>query len=62
MSKACATEEEANATIEHYRRKDGTECHFEKKDGKFLIYRTSDSKTLKSINYSPADLDRIVNS
>jgi predicted HAD superfamily Cof-like phosphohydrolase len=62
MSKACATEEEANATIDHYRRKDGTECHYEKKDGKYLIYRTSDNKTLKSINYSPADLDKIVNS
>lgn len=62
MSKACVTEEEANATIDHYRRKDGTECHFEKKDGKYLIYRTSDNKTLKSINYSPADLDKIVNS
>jgi predicted HAD superfamily Cof-like phosphohydrolase len=62
MSKACASEEEANATIDHYRRKDGTECHYEKKDGKYLIYRTSDNKTLKSINYSPADLDKIVNS
>lgn len=61
MSKACATEEEANATIEHYLKKDGTVCHFEKKDGKYLIYRTSDNKTLKSVNYSPADLDRILN-
>lgn len=61
MSKACATEEEANATIEHYLKKDGTVCHYEKKDGKYLIYRTSDNKTLKSVNYSPADLDRILN-
>lgn len=61
MSKACATEAEANATIEHYLKKDGTVCHYEKKDGKYLIYRTSDNKTLKSVNYSPADLDRILN-
>jgi predicted HAD superfamily Cof-like phosphohydrolase len=62
MSKACSSEAEALATIEHYRKKDGTECHFEIKDGKWLIYRTSDNKTLKSIDYSPADLDRIINS
>jgi predicted HAD superfamily Cof-like phosphohydrolase len=62
MSKACSSEAEARATIDHYRKKDGTECHFEIKDGKWLIYRTSDNKTLKSIEYSPADLDRIINS
>ncbi len=27
MSKACKTEEEARETIDHYRRKDGTECY-----------------------------------
>lgn len=62
MSKACSSEVEAQATIEHYRKKDGTVCHAEKADGKWLIYRSSDNKTIKSINYSPADLDRIVNS
>src|SRR6185436_11353071 len=51
MSKACNSEAEAIATIDHYKKKDGTICHFEKKDGKWLIYRTSDNKTLKSINY-----------
>jgi len=62
MSKACASEEEANATVEFYKQKDGTVCHYEKEDGKWLVYRSSDNKTIKSINYSPADLDRIVNS
>jgi predicted HAD superfamily Cof-like phosphohydrolase len=62
MSKACATLEEANETIEFYRRKDGTECHARQEDGKWLVYRTSDNKTIKSVHYSPADLDRIVNS
>jgi predicted HAD superfamily Cof-like phosphohydrolase len=62
MSKACSTEEEANATIEYYKKKDGTECVARNEDGKWLVYRKSDNKTIKSINYSPADLDRIVNS
>ncbi len=62
MSKACDTEEEARATIEFYRKKDGTECYTKFEDGKWLVYRTSDNKTIKSVNYSPADLDSIVNS
>jgi predicted HAD superfamily Cof-like phosphohydrolase len=62
MSKACATQQEAQATIDYYRQKDGTECYTRQEDGKWLVYRTSDNKTIKSINYSPADLDRIVNS
>ena len=62
MSKACETAEEANATIEFYRNKDGTECYTKQEDGKWLVYRSSDNKTIKSINYSPADLDKIINS
>jgi predicted HAD superfamily Cof-like phosphohydrolase len=61
MSKACRTQEEAEATVEHYRKKDGTECYYKMEDGKWLVYRKSDNKTIKSIDYSPADLDTIVN-
>ena len=60
MSKACRTEDEAKATVEHYLKKDGTECYYKEEDGKWLVYRKSDNKTIKSINYSPADLDGIV--
>jgi hypothetical protein len=60
MSKACATEEEARQTVEHYLKKDGTECYYQKKDDKWLVYRKSDNKTIKSIGYSPADLERIL--
>ncbi|MGF7038245.1 hypothetical protein [Mucilaginibacter lappiensis] len=60
MSKACKTIEEANQTIEHYRNTAGTESHYKEIDGLFLVYRTTDNKTLKSINYSPADLGSIV--
>ncbi len=60
MSKACNSKEEAEATIAHYKMKDGTECYFKEEEGKWLIYRTADNKTLKSINYSPADLESIL--
>ena len=59
MSKACDTQQEAEETVAFYA-KQGTEAYFSPSDGKFLIYRRSDNKTLKSINYSPADLKRIL--
>lgn len=60
MSKACKSKEEAEATMQHYFQKDGTESYYEKKDGLFLVYRKSDNKTLKSIAYSPAALESIL--
>jgi predicted HAD superfamily Cof-like phosphohydrolase len=60
MSKACTSEEEAIATVEHYLKKDGTECYYKEVAGKWLIYRKADNKTIKSINYSPANLEGIV--
>jgi len=60
MSKACTSEQEALATLSHYKKKDGTECYYREESGRWLIYRTSDNKTLKSINYSPANLDGIL--
>jgi predicted HAD superfamily Cof-like phosphohydrolase len=58
MSKACLTEEEAIKTVEFYKQKDGTECYYKQEDGKWLVYRKQDNKTIKSINYSPADLEQ----
>lgn len=55
MSKACSTEAEAAETVAHYEKK-GFPCHFEKDGDKYLVYRDSDRKTLKSVNYSPADI------
>jgi predicted HAD superfamily Cof-like phosphohydrolase len=60
MSKACKTIEEADSTIAHYKGKDSTESYHKEIDGLFLVYRTQDDKTLKSINYSPADLGKIL--
>lgn len=60
MSKACNTEKEAIATLEHYNKKDGTKGYYKEESGKFLVFRDGDHKTLKSIAYSPADLKSIL--
>lgn len=60
MSKACKTEEEAKATQAHYLLK-GVSSYYKEVDGLFLVFRKEDNKTLKSINYSPADLKGILN-
>ncbi len=60
MSKACDSEEEAKATVKYYSEERDTPCYYVKEDGKWLVYREGDNKTLKSINYSPADLKSIL--
>jgi len=60
MSKACLTIEEAEATVAHYRSQ-GVACHYIESDGRYLVYRDADHKTLKNINYSPADLESVLN-
>ena len=61
LSKVCYTEEIAEATVKHYQENQDTSCYYKKVDGKFMVYRTEDNKTLKSIEYSPADLKSILN-
>ena len=61
MSKACVNLEEAEATVAHYAEK-GTEAYFKNQEDQYLVYRKADNKTLKSINYSPADLEKILSS
>ena len=56
MSKVCASREVAEATLNHYREHKNTEGYIVERDGEFLVYRKSDNKVLKSVNYSPADL------
>lgn len=60
MSKACETEEEAQATVEHYQKNKNTESYYVRKGDKYMVYRKGDDKTLKSVNYSPADLRSII--
>lgn len=60
MSKACKTMDEADATVKHYKENKDTDSYIKEVDGLYLVYRTEDNKTLKSINYSPADLKGIL--
>jgi predicted HAD superfamily Cof-like phosphohydrolase len=59
MSKACNNQAEAVATVEDYKQ-NGTECYYRQVGDKWLVYRSADNKTLKSINYSPANLNKIL--
>ncbi|HEK19955.1 nucleoside triphosphate pyrophosphohydrolase family protein [Mucilaginibacter sp.] len=60
MSKACNSADEASQTIAHYKAKEGCEAYMHQEDERFLVYRSHDNKTLKSVNYSPADLKSII--
>ena len=66
MSKACTSYEEAVATCEAYVAKDNTSSYIVSEKGRsgrvHIVYRMGDHKTLKSINYSPADLKSIIES
>ena len=55
MSKTCASREEAEATVAHYRQQ-GQEGIVEASGDVFLVYRTDDRKVLKNVGYSPADV------
>lgn len=64
MSKFCTTEEEAIETVAKYASED-TETYYEKVsllndnlDSFWVIYRKSDKKILKSINYKPVELKK----
>ena len=62
MSKACHSQAEAEATMQYYLDRDGTQSYYQEHNGLYLVYRQSDNKTLKSINYSPPNLEKILNS
>lgn len=55
MSKTCATQAEAEATVAHYATLGQTGV-IEASGDVFLVYRTDDRKVLKNVGYSPADL------
>lgn len=59
MSKACKNLSEAEETQKHYKAQ-GVDSYVEEVDGLFLVFRKEDNKTLKSVNYSPADLKGIL--
>ena len=60
MSKVCEDYAAAEETLAFYMEKDGTQGFIKESHHGFLVYRTADKKVLKSVSYSPADLDRIL--
>jgi predicted HAD superfamily Cof-like phosphohydrolase len=56
LSKACSTQEEAQATVNLRSKEQGEGCHYEQVGDKYVVYRTRDRKVMKSINYFKPDL------
>ncbi len=60
MSKVCPDYGTAEETLEFYKTKDGTRGFIKESESGFLVYREADHKVLKSVKYSPADLESIL--
>lgn len=60
MSKVCNNMDEAEKTLAFYREHKMVEGYIVQDGNGYLVYRASDKKVLKSINYSEADLASIV--
>ena len=58
MSKICKTITEAEETVKLRSKQQGEPCHYEESNGKYVVYRTSDNKVMKSINYFRPDLSQ----
>ena len=56
MSKSCETEEEATDTVNVRAKEQGEDCHYEKVGDRYVVYRSSDKKVMKSINYFAPNL------
>jgi len=56
MSKSCETEEEARETVAVRSKEKNHECHYKKVGDRWVVYRSSDNKVMKSINYFRPDL------
>lgn len=59
MSKFCKTVEEAEASVKLRSEQQGEPCHFEKVGENYIVYRSSDLKVMKSINYFHPDLSTL---
>ena len=56
MSKTCETESEAKATVARRSEEKGHPCHYEQVGDRWVVYRSSDRKVMKSINYFAPNL------
>ena len=60
LSKVCKTEEEARLTVIKRSQEQGEPCHYDKVGDYWIVYRTRDSKVMKSINYFKPDLKKFL--
>src|SRR5690606_22831335 len=60
MSKACKSLAEAEETVRYYSEERNTPCFYEKQDAYYFDRLTEDRNTLESAEYSPADLQAII--
>ena len=60
LSKACSSEEDAQATVEVRSKEQGEACHYEKVGTYYIVYRTRDFKVMKNINYFRPDLTQFL--
>jgi predicted HAD superfamily Cof-like phosphohydrolase len=56
LSKACTSEEDAQETVRVRSQEQKTPCHYEKVGNYYIVYRSSDKKVMKNINYFRPDL------
>ena len=60
LSKACTSEEDAQATVKARSEQQGEACHYEKVGSHYIVYRTRDFKVMKNINYFRPDLTQFL--
>jgi len=61
LSKACSSEEEAQETVRVRSTEQKEPCHYEKVGNYYIVYRSSDRKVMKNINYFRPDLSKFFN-
>jgi predicted HAD superfamily Cof-like phosphohydrolase len=56
LSKICKTEEEARETVKVRSEQQGEPCHYVQNEDGYVVFRSSDMKVMKSINYFSPNL------
>ena len=60
LSKACTSEKEAQDTVRVRSVEQKEACHYEKVGEYYIVYRSSDKKVMKNINYFRPDLTQFL--
>ena len=60
LSKACSSEEEAQETVRVRSAEQKEPCHYEQVGEYYIVYRSSDRKVMKNINYFRPDLSKFL--